>query len=187
MVGGGLPSLLSFGGAIKLTRYFGAGLNVGIVPDMSFSYYGDATVSYQEYSLYGHIHPLEGGFFVGTSVGYARVRGTYETQVDLALLPGGLSGVIDYRSSASVQALVLTPELGYIFTFRSGFTFGFDAGVQIPVAPSDIEFDNGVPAGLPPAFVEQYVAPNDAKVRSTLERVGRTVLPTFHLRMGWLL
>src|SRR5687767_9115571 len=55
VVGVGLPGLFSFGGAIKLTKYFGAGLNVGIVPELQFDYYGDATVSYQSVILYGHI------------------------------------------------------------------------------------------------------------------------------------
>ena len=185
VVGVGLPSLFSFGGAIKLTKYFGAGLNVGIVPELQFDYYGDATVSYQSVNLYGHIHPLGGGFFLGAGIGYAHVRGTYQDEIDVppAL---GLGSTFPYKSEATVQTLVLTPELGYFFTFKAGFTVGIDAGVQIPIAPSEIEFESRVDSQIPQEVVDQFTGPTDERVESTLENVGQTILPTIGLKIGWL-
>jgi hypothetical protein len=97
-------------------------------------------------------------------------------------LPDSLS----YKSRATVQTLVLTPELGYFHIFGSGFGLGVDAGLQIPVAPSDITFQRGAISGLPPQVGDAAFAPHDQKVRTTLERVGRTILPAFHLRVGYL-
>ena len=45
LVGVGLPSVVSFGGAIKLTRYFGACLNIGLIPTIRISLYGEADLS----------------------------------------------------------------------------------------------------------------------------------------------
>jgi hypothetical protein len=186
----GLPSLLGFGGMLKLTRYFGAGVNVGLIPEMTFKYYGEAKVSYQEYTAYGHIHPFGGGFFLGAQVGYARVRGSYATTVDLRAYSAAYPGLPDrlaYTSRATVQTLVLTPEIGYFHIFGAGFSFGVDAGLQIPIAPSDISFERGAISGLPSQISDQALAPYDQKVRTTLEKVGRTILPAFHLRAGFLL
>jgi hypothetical protein len=186
----GLPSLLGFGGMVKLTRYFGAGANVGIIPEVKFSYYGEAKVSYQEYSLYGHIHPFGGGFFLGAQVGYARVKGSYATNVDLrgysAMFPG-IPERLSYTSRATVQTLVLTPEIGYFHIFGSGFSVGLDSGLQIPIAPSEITFERGPISGIPAEISNQAFAPYDQKVRTTLEKVGKTILPAFHFRVGFLL
>ena len=190
VVGVGLPAFLSFGGALKLTKYFGAGITYGIVPTLQFAYYGDATVSYQGIGIYGHIHPFGGGFFLGAGVGYAHVRGTYTDEFDVSpYAPAPLPGVGEsstYTSEATMQTLVLTPELGYFFTFKSGFTMGVEAGLQIPIAPSEIEFKSHVDPRVPQQVVDQYVTPNDERVARTLEKLGQTMLPTIGIKMGWL-
>lgn len=47
-----------------------------------------------------------------------------------------------------------------------------------------------LPAGVPQAvkdqFVAQFVTPNDQKVHDTLKTIGRTVIPTLNIRIGWL-
>ena len=186
LVGGGLPSLLSFGGAIKLTRYLGAGLNVGLIPEVQIDYYGEATLSYQEYDIYGRIFPTGGAFFFGAGAGYATVTGTFQNTYDLPPLPN-LPREITITNEGSVRTLVLTPLIGLQHTFGAGFTIGIDAGAQIPIAPSEVEFNTAVPSWVPAEQVEQFVAPNDKKVRDTLDKIGRTPLPTFNVRIGWLL
>jgi hypothetical protein len=191
VIGVGLPAFLSFGGAVKLTKYFGAGITYGIVPTLQFAYYGDATVAYQGVGIYGHIHPFGGGFFLGAGIGYAHVRGTYTDEFDIsAYAPAPIPGVnlesFPYTSEATMQTLVLTPELGYFYTFKSGFTMGVEAGIQIPLAPSEIEFKSQVDPRIPDQVVDQYVTPTDERVESTLERVGQTILPTIGIKMGWL-
>jgi len=196
LVGGGLPDLLSLGGTIKLTRYFGAGINIGLIPTVKISFYGDATLSFQEYDAYGHIFPFGGAFFLGAGVGYATVRGTLATHFDLSSYqkqyPGrGIPPSADASSQASVRTLVLTPQIGLLHTFSSGFTLGADVGAQVPIAPSQVDFSTQIPSTIPPAFKaqiqKQYIDPNDAKVRSSLDKIGRTPIPTFGIKIGWLL
>ena len=189
LFGAGLPSLFSFGGEIKLTRYFGAGVNVGIIPAVHFSYYGDATVSYEDYGAFAHLHPLGGGFLLGAQLGYALVKGTYDDSADTSKYAAlGAPKSLDMHAEGTVETLVLTPVIGYVYTWRAGFTFGFDVGAQIPVASSRVEVKDEVHGGsLPTEVVESYLAPNRQKVRETLEKVGQTVLPAFHFRIGWLL
>jgi hypothetical protein len=191
LIGTGLPDLLSLGGLIKVTPYFGVGANVGLIPAVKLSLYGDATVSFQEYDLYGHIFPFGGAFFMGAGVGYATVHGTLANRYTLTseqIAAANAAGVqvtspFDVTSQANVRTLVLTPQVGLLKTFGPGFSIGIDVGAQIPIAPSKVDFATQVPKGVP----DSLVAPNDDKVRSTLNSVGRTVLPTVNFKIGWLL
>jgi hypothetical protein len=189
-VGAGLPSLLSFGGQLKLMRFFGAGINIGLIPSVRIDYYGQATLRYQEYDAYGRLYPFGNSLFVGAGVGYATVTGVLIDQVDLgsyAALDPSLPASFELRSEGSVQTMVLTPQVGLFKTLRSGFSIGLDVGAQVPIAPSDVKFKTEVPDATPQPVIDQYVEPNDEKVRSTLDKLGQTPVPTFNFRLGWLL
>jgi hypothetical protein len=200
VVGAGLPSLLNFGVAVKLTRYVGAGINIGIIPTLKISYYGQATLAYQEYDVYARVYPFGGAFFLGTGIGYEAVQGTLATTVDLTpyqqgLPAGSFPNSVDYASQGSVKTLVLTPQIGLFHTFGSGFSLGFDVGLQVPIAPSQVTLksqvnlltDPQIPEATRQQLNNQYVKPTDDRVRSTLETIGRTIIPTFNVRIGWLI
>ncbi len=187
----GLPSLINVGGVIKLTRYVALGINIGVAPEVKFAYYGEASISYHAYQLYGHVHPFGGGFYLGASIGYALARGTDERAVELppalsALYPD-VENPITLRSEGTVQTMVLTPELGYFYTFKSGFSLGVGAGLQIPIASSDVHFEQGENSDVPQEVVKQALDPTARAVQDSLERMGQSLLPTFGLSIGWLL
>lgn len=173
--------MLSIGGTLKITSYLGGGATFGLIPTVQLSYYGEAVVSYQHYDFYGRIYPFGGGFFIGAGAGYVTVEGTLTNTFDYM----GLSQ--DYESKGSVRTLVLTPVLGYLHTVGSGFSLGLDAGVQLPIAPSEVDFESRSSGDVPQQFIEPYRQSTDQAVRDTLEKVGRTPLPTFNVRLGWLL
>ena len=195
LVGVGLPNLLSFGGTLKLTRFFGAGLNFGLIPTLKISYYGDATLAYKEVDIYGRIYPFGGAFFLGAGVGYETVRGTLADHVDTSAyaqqFPGAnIPSAVDYDGRASVRTLVLTPQIGFLSMIGSFFCIGLDIGAQIPLAPSEVEFERNIsnlPSAIRDEVERQYLTPNDQKVKDTLDRIGRTPLPTVNLRVGFLL
>jgi hypothetical protein len=198
MIGVGLPDLLNFGGLLKLTRYFALGVNMGIIPTMRISYYGDATLSFQQADVFGRVHPFGGGFFLGAGIGYATVKGTkretFDTSSYTAQLPAnlGLPSTVTYESQGTVKTMVLTPQIGYFYTTDIGFSIGFDFGAQVPVAPSQITVDSqlklpaSTPAQLVSAVRTQLLDPSDAKVKDTLQSIARTPIPTFNFRIGWL-
>jgi hypothetical protein len=187
VVGAGIPSLLSIGGTLKVTRFLGAGVNFGLIPQVQLSYYGDATLSYKHLDIYGRIYPFGGGLFLHGGVGYATVQGTLKKTFPLS----PLQGTGGYESRGSVRTLMLTALLGYFHTFDIGFSLGVDAGAQIPIAPSEIEFESDLTGDIPAVAREQikkaYLDPNDREVRDTLESIGRTIIPTLNFRMGWIL
>lgn len=201
VVGVGLPNLVSVGGMLKLTRFFGGGVNVGLIPTTKIALYGDATLSYQEYDVYGRLFPFGGSFFFGAGVGYATVKGTMTDKIDTSTyagaVPAGISipNPLTLQSEGSVKTMVVTPQIGYFFTTDIGFSIGLDVGAQIPIAPSDVTFKShlSLPAGTPELVASavqteysSYAASSDKKVRDTLDTIGRTPLPTVNLRIGWL-
>lgn len=184
LIGTGLPDLLNLGGQIKLTRYFGAGVNVGIIPTVKISLYGQAKLAYQEYDAYGHIYPFGGAFFLGAGVGYATMRASLSNSYPIPAPYNTLYGnSASIDSDGSVRTLVLTPQIGLLKTFGPGFSIGLDVGAQLPIAPSKIDSATHVPSYVPQSQVQPY----DDKVRSTLTTAGRQVLPTFNFKIGWLL
>ena len=195
VVGTGLPNLVSFGATAKVTPYVGVGLNIGLIPTIKISYYGEATLAYRECDIYGRIHPFGGAFFVGAGVGYVTITGTLTDMFNAPIavpIPGqaASSTSIAIFNEASVHTMVLTPQIGLFHTFGSGFSLGADFGVQIPIAPSDVSVSTQVRTDLPASLVDkytQYVKANDQKVLDTLEKIGRSPIPTFSVRIGWLL
>lgn len=198
VAGIGIPSVVSFGGTLKLTRFLGAGVNIGLIPKVQLSYYGDATLSYQHYDIYGRLYPFGGGFFLSGGAGYATVDGTLSSSKTVAA--SGFAGTVDYNSKGSVRTLMLTALIGYFYTTSIGFSFGIDAGAQIPIAPSHVSYASNytvttsVPGPLGAAAqaeAEKQAAPivtaTDNSVRDTLEKIGRSTLPTVNLRIGWIL
>jgi hypothetical protein len=184
---------------MKLTRFLGVGANIGIIPTVQLSYYGDATLSYQHYDIYGRLYPMGGGFFLQGGAGYATVEGTLKktvaanTTVTYNNRTFMLPTTFAYESQGSVRTLMLTALIGYFHTTRIGFSFGVDAGAQIPIAPSKVEYARQVPqipgiSAMEQQGLEQlYVQPIDDSVTDTLETIGRSVIPTVNLRIGWIL
>jgi hypothetical protein len=197
LLGTGAPSLLSIGGAMKVTRFFGAGVDLGLIPRVALKYYGEATVSYQHLDFYGRLFPFGGGFFLGAGVGYASIEATMSTKVDTRTYTTGLVEYVQYDGVGTVKTMVLNALIGYLYVTNIGFTIGVDAGARIPIAASDIHFSREVTpppcstaasaACIPDQLLDVYLAPTDKEVMNTLERLGRTTLPTLNLRLGWMM
>jgi hypothetical protein len=189
VLGVGLPSLTSLTLAARLGRYVGAGFTYGVIPTVKISYYGQAALSYREFEGNLSLYPFAGAFFLGTGFGYASAEGTLERTFDLSAygsVLGSLPKSLEYSSEASVSAFVLTPRIGFLKRFDSGFTLGADVGAQIPVSTSDVTFTSHLPAGVPKEVKTAYVDPNDAEVRATIGKAARTPIPTFGVRIGWM-
>jgi hypothetical protein len=189
LLGVGLPSLTSFTLAARFGRYVGAGFTYGVIPTVKITYYGDAALSYHEFEGNLSLYPFGGAFFLGSGLGYASAQGTLSQKFDLsayAPLVAGLPKSLEYTSEASASAVVLTPRIGFLQRFGSGFTIGGDVGAQVPVSSTDVNFQSHLPAGVPSEVKRTYVDPNDAKVESTIRKAARTPVPTFGVRIGWM-
>jgi hypothetical protein len=104
------------------------------------------------------LHPFQGSFFLGASVGHMELSAAARTS----------AGPVD----VNVATEYVAPRLGWLATWDSGFTLGFDVGAQIPLGP-------------------EVTATAPSKSQTTVESLSRSLaalpLPTLGFRLGWML
>lgn len=183
VIGVGVPNLLNAGITAKLTPYIGFGVNVGVIPTVKVPLYGQATLSYTEYDAYLRVYPFGGGFYLGSGVGYASIKGTFKQTLAVPDIAGIITAQdVSVSSEATVKSMILTPQIGYLHIFDSGVALGVGVGLQVPIAPSDVTFGTTLPPGIPP----QYTSSVTSEIQSTLKDVGQQIIPTFDLKLGYL-
>ena len=184
VAGVGAPSLIGFGITTKLTPYFGAGANLGLIPSVQIPVYGQATISYQEYDAYLRAYPFGGGFFLGAGIGYENAHGTFSTTGTVPAIQGiSPAQDVTVTSEANVRSLIFIPQIGYLHRYGSGILLGIDVGAQIPIDSTDVTLSTNLPPGVP----SEVAAPAIDEVRSSLQKIGKQVIPTLNLRVGYML
>ena len=88
-----------------------------------------------------------------------------------------------------MRTLVLTPQIGLLHTFASGFSLGADVGAQVPIAPSQVDFSTQLPTFPEPqgADSEELHRPERRQSALHADKIGRTPIPTIGIKIGWLL
>ena len=104
------------------------------------------------------IFPLGGSFFLGASAGHNSLLASAATK----------AGTVSF----DISSFYLTPHLGWLATWDSGFSAGFDLGAQLPISPS-----------VTTSGPRQAAATVDALART----LAALPLPTVALKLGWML
>jgi len=120
----GFPRPLTIEAMLKVKRVLALGAEGGFLPTLSVS-----GVDTSVWSLAGDVRvfPFQGAFFVGVRVGYQHLGASTTVNVP---------SVVSASESVSLDSVYVNPRLGFLWTLRSGFTIGIDAGVQVPLSTS---------------------------------------------------
>lgn len=159
----GFPRPIGIEGFIKIEKIIGLGVEYSFAPDLTIS--GVAT---QLNAVMGdfRVFPFENAFFIGMGVGHQHLSA--QSTVAVAELGGTTPGI-------TVDAFLLNPRVGFLYTWGWGLTLGIDAGLQIPVAA---QTHSTIPSGV-------SFSPDPTGMANTF---GRSILPTVDLlRLGLLL
>jgi hypothetical protein len=143
-----------------LSARFGGGLVPGAVGAAMLSAVSVKNGSLTSWSTEAGLalHPFRGSFFLGATAGYLSLSAAAPTQL-------GTVGI-------SASTLYVTPRLGWMAVWDSGFTLGFEAGAQVPLGPSVVV------TGPPNAA---------AKAESLSRSIAANPLPTAAVKFGLLL
>jgi hypothetical protein len=119
--------------------------------------------------------PFHGRFYVGSGLGYQRLKVSFKENVD-----GGALNVL-----ADMSTFFVSPQVGWLWVWPSGFSLGINLGVQIPF-PKDADVTttyNGQPlaAGAGSSIVAGSAAKDSDKVKNAANVVMRYPLPDFDL------
>jgi hypothetical protein len=158
-------------GALPAMTVDAGSTNVGTVPlpiqgqPTSQVTMNGVRVSLWSVAAEGRWFPFAGAFYLGLRVGRQHVEGTTTL---LAPNYGSMPETID------LDAWFLNPRAGFLWVPRgTGFAFGMEAGVQLPVDP---RVSSTMPLSLFPSL------------QRTTGQIGGSVLPTVDLiRLGFVL
>jgi hypothetical protein len=143
----------------------------------------DASLQLRAYQGVARWFPFKGSFFLGSGVGYQTFKASLGKTVDDGKL----------IVTADLSGLFVSPQLGWLWVWKSGFALGLTLGVQIPLPkePGVPATYNGQPVpSQPTAGVSQEVIDeaNDAKesVRTLARIVSKYPIPNIDLlRIGF--
>jgi hypothetical protein len=156
-----IDALLKFGGSIALGAQF------SMLPTLTFPGQ-DARVELSATQAVFRWFPFRGAFYLGGGFGYQQFKASLGDAVQ-----GGTLTV-----NADMSTVFLSPQLGWVWTWESGFALGISLGVQLPLPREPVVTvayngqvvpENG--AGFPAPVVT--AANSD---RDTIEDIARVVM-----------
>jgi hypothetical protein len=155
---------------------------LSMLPDLTVPG-ADASLQLRAYQGIARWFPFKGSFFLGSGLGYQTFKASLGKTVDNGKL----------IVTADMSGLFVSPQLGWLWVWQSGFALGLSLGVQIPLPkePGVPATYNGQPVpAQPTAAVSQEVIDeaNDAKetVRTLARLVNKYPIPNIDLlRIGF--
>lgn len=133
-------------------------------------------------------HPGQGSFFWGLAYGQQKIL--VEAQEDLKFKAQGLDLKVPTTLQLEVENSYVTPHMGWFAMWDSGFTLGFEFGVQVPMsskAELNVGFENVTPSQEDAIKKEKKYTDLETKVEDAGKLLGKTALPYLTLiRLGWM-
>ena len=133
-------------------------------------------------------HPFSGAFFLGTAFGIQSLQGSSTQPIHFTVnsTPYTINTTVDGK----VITPYLTPHLGWLWQFSSGFVLGLDFGIQIPLVSKttiDVKTDNALAnAGILVLETTQEYQDLKRQIENAGNQLGQLSLPYFTvLRVGW--
>lgn len=160
----GFPTPFRFGVELRGWQYLGLGFDYGFLPSLSFS---NVKIKYNSWRITGRAFPFQGAFFLGVGFGKQNLTGSSSNTV---------SGVpVNY--TIELATTIITPHIGWRWTWDCGFYFGMELGVQL-ASSSTSTFSSDAPAAVQSNAT--YVS-EKANVQDQARKLGNTTLPHFGL------
>jgi len=111
----------------KIGRHISVGAQYSMLPDITPPGF-DAGLKLAAYQGVARIFPFGGSFYIGSGIGYQQLKASLgHTDMD----SGARSEV-----SCDMSGVFVSPQLGWLWVWKSGFALGLNIGAQIPL-PKD--------------------------------------------------
>jgi hypothetical protein len=133
--------------------------------------------------------PFQGTFFLALGGGLQKLGASGSRTFTVTDSTSGQSVNIPASASLDINSPYIAPHLGWFVASRVGFTFGFEAGLQIPFkSSSDIELE------ITDAAQSQYLQLIQAtqeyqavrtEIQDAIGKFANIVLPYAAIRIGW--
>jgi hypothetical protein len=177
-----VPRPLELELSLKLAPSVSLSAQYSMLPDLTLPG-GAAKLKLRAFQGVARWFPARGAFFLGAGLGYQQLAVSLDRTVE-----GGRLTV-----ATDMSGLFVSPQLGWLWVWRSGLALGITIGAQIPI-PSEPSVDvayggQPVPDQANATFSQQVVdSARDARteVRSRARLASRYPLPNLDLlRIGF--
>jgi hypothetical protein len=138
------------------------------------------------FDLRARWHPFRGAFFLGVILGGQTARGSATDEIDIG---GGTQ--VPTTVKAAIKSGYFTPAIGWFRVAESGFIWGFDLGIQIPLKPNtqiEVSIDDPtLQAALTQVQATAAFQKLERNVEAAGDKLGKIKLPYITvLRLGWM-
>jgi hypothetical protein len=165
--------------SIKVGRYLAFGAQYSLLPDLTPPGF-DADLKLNAAQGIVRFFPFGGGFYLGGGFGYQQFRASLGST--------NPSSGDRLEVSCDMSGPFVTPQLGWLWVWKSGFAFGINLGAQIPLPkdPIVVATYNGVPVPDQPSGAVPQEVIDDANgmkdsVRTIAKFVAKYPVPTIDL------
>ena len=131
----GVPDGLQLGLTARGFGRFGVGVTLGSLPTMAVPGVQGASLVRVSGEAYARFYPFKGAFFIGAGVGAMQMKGSIEQTVQ------AFNQDQHAEAHAYARSVYVSPQIGFLWLTRMGFTFGTDLGAQIPIVTTDVTYD----------------------------------------------
>ncbi len=179
----GVPHPLNIAADMAMGRYFSAGVCGGTI---SYTYRGGSDpveLKLPNYEGRFRIHPFGGAFFLGTIFGWHSLSASASKNITASSISVPTTLII------RLKTFYATPHLGWMWVYKSGFTWGMELGIQLPISPeTDVEITTSEAFNSLLEIVKttQEYKTLEKDVQDLGKQIAKTALPFITLlRLGW--
>lgn len=170
-----LPRPINLELAVKPNDWFAVGVGFSMIPKIKIS---NGAGEMSAFNAVGRIFPFGGSFYVGAAAG----RQSMSIEADDTIRGQHVTAMAEHAT------LFVTPQVGWLFVWDSGFTLGINVGAQISLSSTPkvrLRADNGFEVD------PTVVGPDAEELRENVHTAGKYLarypLPTLDLlKLGFL-
>jgi hypothetical protein len=177
-----LPRPIEIEGHFRLSEMLAVSGQYSMLPDLQAPG-GSAKLQLRAFQGIARWFPFSGSFFIGAGLGYQTFRASLSKTVENHTL----------ETTADLSGVFVSPQLGWLFVWQSGFALGLTFGAQIPLPKDPVATStyNGQPVPSQPGNgVSQEVIDQAKDNQDTVTTLGKLAnkypLPNIELlRLGF--
>lgn len=159
----------------KPNDWFGIGAGFSMVPELTIRGISGKMTAF---NAVGRVFPFAGSFYVGAAAGLQNLTIQGSDNIEGQ----------DLTAKAEHAAFFITPQVGWLWTWDSGFTVGINLGVQVALTSTpEVKVRDASGAVVDPADIGPDAVDLNDKVHDAAKIFGKYPLPAIDLlKLGFL-
>lgn len=167
------PVPFKIGLETKYRDQFGLSFDYGFFPTLTFS---SVSVGWNSWNVTAKWYPFQRAMYIGVGIGQQSFEGSKTDTVTVGPVTQPLTVTV------TVNTTFINPHLGWRFITNSGFFYGMELGVQVPISNSATVTSSDSTLNSTPEF-QALQTDIDGQAKT----FGRTPLPLLTVaQIGWM-